>query len=100
MSASNIVELCEQESITIPGLRFEANEAASRQHIGRIMGALFKTGNELVIEEFRLVRTQTYAQTDAGNSQQQKSYMVRRLDAALAPVVTIVQVPRPLPLAA
>ena len=64
------------------------------------MGGLFKTSNELVIEEFRLIRTQIYAQTDAGNSKQQNSYTVSRLDAAVAPMVTIVQIPRPLPLAA
>ncbi len=87
ITASRIVELCEQETITIPGLRPDANEDTGRQHIGRIMAGVFKNSNELVIEEFRVVRVQEYAMTDAGNCKQVNSYQMTRLNAPATPAL-------------
>lgn len=102
VSATNIVELCEQESIAIPGLRGDANQELGRQQVGRIMSQLFKDEDELVTEEFRVVRHKNYALTDAGNSKQQNSYEVTRLDCqAVAEVgASAGSAPEPLPLAA
>lgn len=95
VSATNLVELCEQESIGIPGLRHDATEETARQHIGRIMAPLFKSAHEVVVEEFRVVRAQGYAETENGHWAHHNSYQVSRLDAPAVPVVVPARAPTP-----
>ena len=75
VTASDMAEICLEEDIAIPGLSAE-NQTVEQgpQQIGKIMGQLFKESNEVVIEEFRLVRAQEQSRTEAGNPQTLNRY--------------------------
>jgi hypothetical protein len=80
-------ELCVEEDIDIPGASLE-NQTIEQapQLIGKLFGNLFKnaTNNELVGEEFRVVRSQESARSDAGNLMTLNRYTFSLINASAA----------------
>lgn len=67
LSASNIAELCEDEGITIPGLR-AGGEKQAPIAIGRIMGRLFRETEGVSVDGFQCTRGERWEErlTDTG----------------------------------
>ena len=84
ITASAIADLCLEEHIELPGLPAEkqTREEGLKQ-VGRIMSRLFgEDRNELIIEEFRVVRRQMTSASEAGNTQTLKTYTFSLLSGA------------------
>ena len=72
--ASDIVDLCEEAAIEIPGLK-SANEGAAKRMVGTLMKRAFGTPNTAVVDEFRVERfAETQARPDGGGSYEVKAY--------------------------
>ncbi len=89
ISASDIAQICLEEDIEIPGLSPE-NQTVEQgpQQIGKIMGALFKEGQEVVFEDFKVVRQQERGRTEAGNPVTLNRYTFSLVNAAGQPQPT------------
>ena len=96
ISASDIAEICLEEDIEIPGLSPESQTVEQGpQQIGKIMGGLFKEAQEVVFEDFRVVRHQERGRTEAGHPQTLNRYTFSLIDAANPPQPTPASVPVP-----
>ena len=85
LSASNLVETCNEEELPIPRLKDSSNDEAARKLIGTIMSQTLKTGNEVVIEGYRIERQVQSANNASGNWQESKTYIFARLNAPPPP---------------
>lgn len=76
LSASEIASICMDENIDIPGLMpgTKADEQAPMQ-IGRILGSLFKDQPEVVLDDFKVVKSQERVTNDKGNHQTMNKYL-------------------------
>ena len=84
-SASNLVETCNEEELPIPRLKDSSNDEAARKLIGTIMSQTLKTGNEVVIEGYRIERQVQSANNVSGNWQESKTYTFTRLNGPPPP---------------
>jgi hypothetical protein len=81
LSATDLHELCDSADIGIPGLKPGADENKGRKLIGTVMGKLFKDGDEIEIDGFRVVREERYVERDNpndGGAFRAKTYTVTR----------------------
>ena len=60
LSASALLELCDQEEIDLPGNTENRSETALKKKIGAVMAKLFGDGNELECEGFIVKRCVIY----------------------------------------
>jgi hypothetical protein len=56
LSASEIIELCDQEDIELPGRLSSNNDSAANRKVGLIMSKLFKDSSMLKCEDFEITR--------------------------------------------
>ena len=56
LSASEIIELCDQEDIELPGRLSSNNDGAANRKVGLIMSKLFKDSSMLKCEDFEITR--------------------------------------------
>jgi len=75
-SATNLVNLCVEKEIAIPGLsdNLQADTDAGKKQLGTIMARLFGDRSELTIEDFHVAKIEENATTDQGNPQTLKKY--------------------------
>ena len=76
LSATHLTNLCIDKEIEIPGLSEEkqTDVDAGKKQIGTILGKLFSARNELMVENFRVTKTEHESTTDQGNPQVLKQY--------------------------
>ena len=79
LSATNLMNLCIDKEIEIPGLSEgkQTDVDTGKKQIGTILGKLFGKLDELVVEYFRVAKTEELATTDQGNPQVLKRYTFR-----------------------
>ena len=80
-SASSILELCEEESIAVPGIKHGRayDEKYERGMVGKAMARFFKESESYVIEGYRIDRTEEDVITKAGHNEIKKYYTVERV---------------------
>ncbi len=69
----------------MPRSNDKSNDEAARKLIGTIMSQTLKTGNEVVIEGYRIQRHVESANNPSGNWQESKAYTFTRLNAPPPP---------------
>jgi hypothetical protein len=76
LTATQLVNLCVEKEIEIPGLSLEkqADVDAGRKRMGTIMGRVFGAKTEIKVEDFRVTKSEETAHTGQGNLQQLKKY--------------------------
>ena len=77
---SNLVDICSEEELDLPGVKDIANEDAARKQVGKIMGVVLKTANEVVIEGYRVQRQTEGGRNAADNWVETKRYTFTRLN--------------------
>jgi len=79
-SASQILELCDEASIDVPGIKYGRNydEKYERGVVGKVMTHFFKTGESYTIEGYHIVREEEEVMTKQGNREIKKYYTVSR----------------------
>ena len=73
LSASEIVEICQRNSIDIPGLANDASESRAALRIGCIMGRIFRDSDQIQCSSFQIRRTETLAFMES-SGQEKKAY--------------------------
>jgi hypothetical protein len=76
LSATNLMNLCVDKEIEIPGLGEEkqTDVDTGKRQLGTILGKLFGARSELMVENFRVTKTEHETTTDQGNQQTLKQY--------------------------
>jgi len=77
LTAGDIVDVCEEEGIEIPGLRSGAPGDASRK-IGVLMRRAFSQGDTVAVDEFTVTRTVGQQARPDGGSYATKAYQFRQ----------------------
>lgn len=79
LTASALVEICENHGIEIPGLRDPTNEDSAKKQMGMILSRCLKS-DRLELDEYEVVRTvEDKQRTDGTGYYQSKRYEFRRL---------------------
>jgi hypothetical protein len=101
LSATQLMNLCIEKEITIPGLGDDkqADTDAGKKQMGTIMGKLFGRRNELTIEDFRVAKSEESATTDQGNTQTLRKYRFNLIFQPNPPSTSPTQTPGPIPTA-
>ena len=76
LSATQLVDLCIERDIPIPGLTDDkqGDADAGKKLLGGIMAKLFGERNEIQVEEFTIQREEAQGTTEQGNAQTLKKY--------------------------
>ena len=57
LTASTIVELCQNHDLDIPGLKNLTDDDQAKMRVGRVMSNLFRNTNSVQVEEFEVTRS-------------------------------------------
>ena len=76
LSATQLVNLCHEKDITIPGLNEDSQTDvdAGKRQLGTVLGRLFGDKTELTVEDFRVAKREDNVANDQGNLQSMKKY--------------------------
>jgi hypothetical protein len=81
LTATDILNLCQETDITIPGLKPGTDEDKGKRMIGTVMGKLFRERNTVEVDAFNVTREERYVArenaSDGGNFKS-KTYTVTK----------------------
>jgi hypothetical protein len=78
LSATDILEFCQDAGLTVPGLAQDATEHAGRIRLGNIFAQLFKISNPLILDGLEITRDERQPPRAEGGAKPVKFYTVRR----------------------
>lgn len=81
LTATEIYELCQAETIDVPGMQNDAGEETGKKIIGTLMGRLFRDGDKIEVEGFTVTRQEKMVarkNTAGGGRFMSKTYTITR----------------------
>ena len=74
ITATNIVDICTENSLDIHGLKDQTDDDKAKKQIGRIMSNLFAAKDQITNEGYSVIKTEKSSTNDNGNYQTYKNY--------------------------